>query len=341
MSTSNCSPAVVHEIFRSLLSNTASSNASATSPQRLSTATTTTPQPLTSPPPKNSIRYIENDQNGRREKYDGHRWRLVCTWNIHECTNLAYYSHQLCSKHSALRRNKELPKRKRKPLLTHSSLPIMSQYNQNHARNNNNDDDDIEILEEYCKSPTTRHSMNSNIKTETADFNIFSVEHLNDTDLYNTVKSEPRASTNYSSTSKNDVEYITSKTRANGLNIAESIAKNIPPLTDFEEEYIASRLIAKFPTTCRMLDAQLYLHNEAIAVVKQNYRLKMDSVAPEYFYDFLLRHPRVALHYSNWFLRCKPIPPTTGCPIDTKVWTLSMIVRGATTSDNMTDEYAE
>jgi hypothetical protein len=109
-------------MFRSLLANTSPSNSSATSHQRLSASTTTAPEPLTAPPPKNSIRYIENDQNNRREKYDGHRWRLACTWN-NECTNLAYSS-QLCAKHNALRRNKELPTRKRKPLLTHASLPI-------------------------------------------------------------------------------------------------------------------------------------------------------------------------------------------------------------------------
>jgi hypothetical protein len=33
--------------------------------------------------------------------------------------------------------------------------------------------------------------MNSNIKTETHDFNVFSVEHVNDTDLRNNIKSEP------------------------------------------------------------------------------------------------------------------------------------------------------
>lgn len=63
----------------------------------------------------------------------------------------------------------------------------------------------------------------------------------------------------------------------------------------------------------------------------------MDTIAPEYFYDFLLRHPRVPLRYQNWFLRCKAIPPTTGCPIDTKMWTLSMIVRGATANEFMDD----
>lgn len=67
----------------------------------------------------------------------------------------------------------------------------------------------------------------------------------------------------------------------------------------------------------------------------------MDVIAPEYFYDFLLRHPHVALHYKNWFTRCKPVPPSTGCPIDTKVWSLSMIVRGSLTSDQMIDECEE
>ena len=153
-----------------------------------------------------------------------------------------------------------------------------------------------------------------------------------------------------------DVEYITSKTRANGLNITEAIAKNTPPLTDFEEEYIASRLIDTLPRHAPMIDAQLYLHNEAIHVVKKNYRLKvghislndptlfpcrsqMDAIAPEYFYDFLFRHPRVPIHFKHWFLRCKLQPPNTGCPIDTKVWSLAMIVRGATGNDRMSAEY--
>jgi len=33
--------------------------------------------------------------------------------------------------------------------------------------------------------------MNSNIKKENPDFNVFSVEHVNDTDLRNNIKSEP------------------------------------------------------------------------------------------------------------------------------------------------------
>lgn len=64
---------------------------------------------------------------------------------------------------------------------------------------------------------------------------------------------------------------------------------------------------------------------------------QMDTISPEYFYDYLLRYPRVALHYHNWFSKCKPIPPTTGSSIDTKVWSLTMMVRGSTMIEQ-TDE---
>jgi hypothetical protein len=120
MNPSNCSPGIVREIFQALLTN---KNVPTTTDQRTSTnTTTTTPTLLTAPPPKNSIRFIENDQNNRREKYDGYRWRLVCTWN-NECQNLAA-SVQLCCKHNAIRRNKAPYIRKKKQLATHSSLPI-------------------------------------------------------------------------------------------------------------------------------------------------------------------------------------------------------------------------
>jgi hypothetical protein len=70
------------------------------------------------------------------------------------------------------------------------------------------------------------------------------------------------------------------------LNIAELISKNIPPLTEFEEEYIATRLMEKFRTTCLMLDAQLFVHNEAISVVKRNYRLKVRYTIERHLYYF-------------------------------------------------------
>ena len=67
---------------------------------------------------------------------------------------------------------------------------------------------------------------------------------------------------------------------------------------------------------------------------------QMDTVSSEYFYDYLLRYPRVALHYSNWFSTCKPSPPSTGSPIDMKMWSLAMIVRGSTMMKRMDDDWA-
>jgi hypothetical protein len=123
MNQPSCSRKAVQDIFHSLLSNQDSSNSVTTSQQSLPPST----RPLTKPPAKNDIRFIENDQNSRREKYDGCRWRLVCTWNVYECTNIAQ-GYQICSKHLAQRRNKEPPKKKRKPLINHLSLPISNIY---------------------------------------------------------------------------------------------------------------------------------------------------------------------------------------------------------------------
>lgn len=162
MNPSNRSSVAVRELFQSLLT-------SSTAQPRL-VASTTPAARLTSPPPKQSIRFIENDPSNRREKYDGRRWRLVCTWD-ELCTNLAAHC-QLCQKHNSFRKNKQLPTRKRKVLSAHSSLPIskvsfsvaigqtnssfpVNQYNHhqtahNKKISNDGDDDDIQILEAYC-----------------------------------------------------------------------------------------------------------------------------------------------------------------------------------------------
>ena len=54
-------------------------------------------------PMKNSIRFIDNNQNNFREKFNGEKWKLVCTWKKDICTNFAH-SNQLCDKHNAQKR---------------------------------------------------------------------------------------------------------------------------------------------------------------------------------------------------------------------------------------------
>jgi len=59
------------------------------------------------------------------------------------------------------------------------------------------------------------------------------------------------------------------------LNITELLSRKIPPLTSFEEIYLGNLLMEKYPRTCSMYDAQLYLHEEAIKIVKRNYKVQV------------------------------------------------------------------
>ncbi len=59
------------------------------------------------------------------------------------------------------------------------------------------------------------------------------------------------------------------------MNIKELLSKKIPPLTSFEEICLGSLLMEKYPKTCSMVDAQLYLHEETMKVVKKNYGVEV------------------------------------------------------------------
>jgi hypothetical protein len=101
---------LVHEIFRSLLANTNGNNALNTSqPLPMTVQSTGLPSSSSlssSPPRKNAIRYVENGENNRREKYDGRRWRTVCSWSDDSCTNFAA-SRNLCLKHNGRQRKRK------------------------------------------------------------------------------------------------------------------------------------------------------------------------------------------------------------------------------------------
>ena len=111
----------VKELFHALLTNTTSQANIKASSSPAAPAATPTQGLLTEPPPKHLVRFIENDSNNRREKYDGRRWRLVCTWDD-ECRNVAG-SYQLCKKHNNMRKSKEPQGHKPKPSNARSSLP--------------------------------------------------------------------------------------------------------------------------------------------------------------------------------------------------------------------------
>lgn len=285
-------------------------------------------------PQRGDIRPIKDHPLNYREKYDGYRWRLVCTWSETFCSNFMN-TRRLCKRHNRLSKN-DSTKQKTKNVQTENMAATSTGEIDNGTALGSSmssrfapvkismDDDDLQIIAEIPANSTMNDSNNSRIKVENSHYRHFAIDSP---DPLN----EPSAQTSHQipPTSTNDVEYMGLKTNFHPLNIVDSVDKKVPPLTEFEEEYLSTSLIQNLSMTCSMVDAQLYLHKEAIRLVQKNYRMKMESISSEYFFDFLLRHPHVPLHFQHWFNRCKPIIPTTGCPIDMKIWTISMMIRGS------------
>lgn len=122
------------------------------------------------------------------------------------------------------------------------------------------------------------------------------------------------SSNNKQKTFDKDIEYLSSKTKPTSLNIEEFLSKNLPPLTDFEEEYLATRLIQELPISSPMLDAQFFLHREAISVVQKNYRIKVKH--PQHLSSLSTLHKRYVLldgyNRTRIFLRFS-FTPSTRC----------------------------
>lgn len=92
------------------------------------------------------------------------------------------------------------------------------------------------------------------------------------------VSTELKASTSSILNQPIDVEYVGSTATINTISVNDSLAKHIPPLTDFEEDYIAMQMIQNCPQRSSIIDAQLYLHRLAITVVQKNYRIKVTNI---------------------------------------------------------------
>jgi len=97
-STETSTPECVNQFFHYLLQACIS---------KRSLSTLRSPLPPPPPPEKGSIRFILNDQNNYREKYNGDSWKLVCTWNNNTCTNFAI-SNKLCNEHNMQKQNEIL-----------------------------------------------------------------------------------------------------------------------------------------------------------------------------------------------------------------------------------------
>ena len=179
------------------------------------------------PPAKNDIRYIKHDPQNRRQKYDGCRWRLACTWSEYPCENLAY-TNLLCPKHNAQSLKKATRKKSRK-----SSAPLLPLPKSSSSLNDffspivyfsttilgvehltcidRNVDDDVEIIDilqptKHLEQQTPPKSMvidqtchpiastesESLLKKDSIHFNQFSIDFETDAFSTSDTKSEPQ-----------------------------------------------------------------------------------------------------------------------------------------------------
>ena len=86
--------------------------------------------------------------------------------------------------------------------------------------------------------------------------------------------------------------------------VPESIRLGIPPLTRTEEKSLAQELITQLPADASLSMGEQWAHRRACEIVRDNisHHITPMNITIEWFCDFLLRHPRVPIHFQSWFL---------------------------------------
>jgi hypothetical protein len=64
-------------------------------------------------------------------------------------------------------------------------------------------------------------------------------------------------------------------------------------------------------------------------ILYDNYsqKLSFGNISSEWFYDFLLRNPRIPIHFQSWFSSVKSTLPLSDQLIDIKIWELGLVTR--------------
>jgi hypothetical protein len=111
--------------------------------------------------------------------------------------------------------------------------------------------------------------------------------------------------------------------------IIELLRIGIPPLTRTEEKSLANALITQLPGDVPFTVAEQWARRRVCDIVLDNFsqRILSHDIAPEWFYDFLLRNPRVPIHFQLWFSFVKSQLPQSDHVIKIKAWELGLITR--------------
>jgi hypothetical protein len=111
--------------------------------------------------------------------------------------------------------------------------------------------------------------------------------------------------------------------------ITESIRLGIPPLTRTEEKSLANELITQLPTDASFITGEQMTRRRVCEILYDNYSQKVsfENISSEWFYDFLLRNPRIPIHFQSWFSSVKSTLPLSDQLIDIKIWELGLVTR--------------
>jgi hypothetical protein len=108
----------------------------------------------------------------------------------------------------------------------------------------------------------------------------------------------------------------------------------LPPLTRTEEKSLIQELIKYIPPETTFITAEQWTRSRACEIVRDNYlqQLQPNQIVQEWFYDFLLRHPPVLLHFQHWFSSVPSQWPDTDQLLQIKIWQLGLVTRAIMSS---------
>jgi hypothetical protein len=117
----------------------------------------------------------------------------------------------------------------------------------------------------------------------------------------------------------------------------ESIHTGIPPLSRTEEKSLANELIHQLPMDTSFSMGEQIARRRVCEIVYDNYshRVLPGNISSEWFYDFLLRNPRLPIHFQSWFSSIKSTLPSSDQLIDIKIWELGLVTRSVLSSSSI------
>jgi hypothetical protein len=113
--------------------------------------------------------------------------------------------------------------------------------------------------------------------------------------------------------------------------VISSIVLGLPPLTRTEEKSLACELIAQLPINSSFAAGEKWAQQRACEIIRDNYShtIMPIQISNEWFYDFLLRNPRLPIHFRGWFAMSDSSLPSSEHLIDIKMWELKLIAHSA------------